>query len=262
MDRLLQIPDPLVPYREKIYAARCDFIRISLEESLPDHPWSSEVGGQPYLPKNVLFPMNPKGRPLFFLAQINFGETPALPPFPDSGILQFYINDDQLFGLKPGMPEKQEGFRLLYFPEILREPAALEQASFPKRSYGRLPLEPFQTYTMSFDLATEWMGPGDYQFEQHFGPDFIRSFKDEANDVWDYFYELGHNAGHKIGGYAFFTQEDPRNVEAPMVLLFQLDSDSTLDIRWGDMGIANFFIRERDLVERNFQRVLYNWDYS
>ncbi len=66
--------------------------------------------------------------------------------------------------------------------------------------------------------------------------------------------------GHKIGGYAYFTQDDPRRASDPMLLLFQLDSDERMDLMWGDMGVGHFFIREKDLVARDFSRVLYDWD--
>ena len=71
-------------------------------------------------------------------------------------------------------------------------------------------------------------------------------------------------AFHKMLGYAFFTQEDPRyekKYENYDTLLFQLDSEGNYLI-WGDLGIANFFIQKKDLEERNFSNVLYNWDCS
>ena len=41
-----------------------------------------------------------------------------------------------------------------------------------------------------------------------------------------------------------------------------MDSDhsSDVDIMWGDVGVANFFIRLEDLKNRDFSNVLYNWD--
>ena len=41
-------------------------------------------------------------------------------------------------------------------------------------------------------------------------------------------------------------------------LLLQIDSED--DIMWGDSGIANFFISEEDLKNKNFEDMLYNWD--
>ena len=71
--------------------------------------------------------------------------------------------------------------------------------------------------------------------------------------------------GHKIGGYPFFSQEDPRNENNPhTLLLLQIDGNETDDaeIMWGDYGGANFFISPKDLANCKFDNVLYNWDCS
>ncbi|MEL6214380.1 MAG: DUF1963 domain-containing protein [Pseudomonadota bacterium] len=70
---------------------------------------------------------------------------------------------------------------------------------------------------------------------------------------------------HQIGGYAVFTQTDPRSYEGKdedWQVLLQLDSQTIgdLDMMWGDVGIANFFIRPADLAARDFSQVWYNWD--
>lgn len=41
------------------------------------------------------------------------------------------------------------------------------------------------------------------------------------------------------------------------MLLFQMDTDDEAGIMWGDCGVANFFISEKDLASKNFSRVLY-----
>jgi uncharacterized protein YwqG len=67
-----------------------------------------------------------------------------------------------------------------------------------------------------------------------------------------------------MGGYAFFTQSDPRDYDEALraynVLLLQFAMDDEADIMFGDAGVANFFIKEEDLRNRNFRDVLYNWD--
>jgi uncharacterized protein YwqG len=69
------------------------------------------------------------------------------------------------------------------------------------------------------------------------------------------------NSGHRLGGYPFFTQEDPRMDSSNYdTLLFQLDSDDEAAIQWGDMGICNFFIHSEKLIKAQFDDVLYNWD--
>ena len=85
------------------------------------------------------------------------------------------------------------------------------------------------------------------------------------DDSSDEYYDEG--IGHKIGGYPYFTQTDPRwseELEKYDYLLFQLDTDDDDDgnerVMWGDSGIGNFFIRTQDLKNCNFSDVLYNWD--
>src|SRR4051812_695940 len=63
--------------------------------------------------------------------------------------------------------------------------------------------------------------------------------------------------GHKIGGYAFFTQFDPRSYDNEFkdyILLLQIDSDD--QIMWGDVGAGNLFIHPANLAKKDFSRVL------
>ena len=71
------------------------------------------------------------------------------------------------------------------------------------------------------------------------------------------------NAGHWIGGYPYFMQDDVREVSSEFdTLLFQMDSESIGEgeIMWGDMGVGNFFISREALRRLDFSRVLYHWD--
>ena len=68
-----------------------------------------------------------------------------------------------------------------------------------------------------------------------------------------------------IGGYAYFTQTDPREIvpDEEWLLLFELQSSMREDqpaVMWGDVGIGAFFIRPEDLRKRDFSKVLYTWD--
>jgi uncharacterized protein YwqG len=95
----LELPEILLPFKEKILATLQHFIEIIPTEEKVLKPWQSTFGGNPYLPLESTFPTTPDGKALFFLGQINFGEAPPLAPFPETGIIQFFIFDDQKFGL-------------------------------------------------------------------------------------------------------------------------------------------------------------------
>lgn len=45
-----------------------------------------------------------------------------------------------------------------------------------------------------------------------------------------------------------------------MLIVLQIDSIGE-PILWGDAGVGNFFISKEDLINKDFSRVLYNWDY-
>lgn len=103
----------------------------------------------------------------------------------------------------------------------------------------------------------------DYRFERLLGEAFLETFGKQRKKVESTLWDTFESCGHKMGGYAYFTQSDPR-FDAPeeetWLLLLQIDSDDDMGIMWGDVGVGGFFIRENDLKKCDFSRVLYNWD--
>lgn len=94
---------------------------------------------------------------------------------------------------------------------------------------------------------------------------FNEDIKKVVLDILEEDKEIGKklfDGGHKIGGFPNFTQSDVREIGDYEILLLQIDSEGTEknEIMWGDCGIANFFIREKDLKELNFYKTIYNWD--
>jgi uncharacterized protein YwqG len=256
----LTLPAALEPIRERLLTTKKTFVRAEAQAARPCKSWESRVGGYPYLPKGAVWPTAPDGRELFFLAQLNFSEMPHLPPFPDRGIAQFYIYDDDLYGMDFDDGENPDTFRVLYFPDVITDEAALRADFQPMRDYDDLPHHPDTAYPLQFRTEEEVVPITDYHFWEVFGGDFFRQFGEQEWDLMDDFGRKVRAQGHKIGGYAYFTQDDPRRADDPMLLLFQLDSDEHMDLMWGDMGVGHFFIREKDLIARDFTRVLYDWD--
>ncbi len=260
METRYALPKSLEPYHEKFTATEKPFVRLLPFPAGELLPWNSRIGGVPYLPKGIPFPVNPEGVQLFFLAQINFAEMPPLEGFPDQGILQFFIFDDRLYGLDPYNSEAQHNFRVLFYPEPSYDPGALITDFNSLRAYDDLPLHPALSFALRFEAAAGLIPESDFRFDRIFGEDFFARFGAEEWNIAEAYNAVADAAGHRIGGYAEFTQEDPRSEEDPIELLFQLDTDSKTGIRWGDMGVGNFFIRPQDLQERNFTRVRYHWD--
>ncbi len=206
---------------------RRPFIRIDYDVTssgaLP--PTVSKIGGVPYVPEGATAPTSQ----LVFIAQLNLAELPRVDALtlPDRGILQFWVDDDDTFGLyDDDGSERTDGHRVIYYESL-----DATQTDGIAGYYGRGPLVLDDPHgrRLRFSLDTE-VAPQDAYAA----------------------------SGDKVGGYCAFTQDDPRDPADPMLSLLQLD-DSVI-CGWGDAGIAHWFIREADLRARNFANVRYYWD--
>lgn len=245
--------------------------------------FDSKFLGTPYMPKGFAYPEDPSGRPLSFLAQVNFADVPPLPGYPESGIVQFYISNDEdyskhVWGLqfykeKPydaqaqfDLQQSQDYFRVVWHDNIITNLDQLDD-SVPSTRSGYLPID--DEAKLTFTKGTSFPTPDDYRFEKTFGVNgysFFDRFGADAGDVFDRYYS--HVAPRSIawvGGYAYFTQTDPRETEPDddWILLLEIQSSMTNEqpsVMWGDAGIGAFFIRRDDLRRKDFSRVLYAWD--
>jgi uncharacterized protein YwqG len=258
-----ELPAELLPYKENIERTIKSYIAINAKRENKLEIWQSRFGGVPYLPKSTPYPKDSKNMPMLLLAQINFTETPKLEPFPESGILQFYIsNNDGPYGLNFDDQTNQSDFRVLYFPEILQNQNELVSDFKFLPKFSETPLS--ASYKLDFSLQHAPIPASDYQFEEKLFSTNHPSSDELEDKIFEHYEKSFLSMGHKIGGYPFFTQYDPRENEKykneSFILLFQMDTDGDNDIMWGDAGVGNFFIREKDLQERNFSKILYNWD--
>jgi len=261
-----ELPDELLVYKERIESTIKPFVEIKARAEDNLLLWQSKFGGLPYFPRGLQYPQDSNGQAMFLLAQINFGETPILESFPEKGILQFYISGgSDVYGACFESPARQDDFKVLYFPEITENEGLLvtEFGFLPESDL--LPME--KQSSLTFNLRHAPLPVVDYRFE----PTILNlnrksryEFYKDYQSVYEEYEKLFGSEGHKIGGYPYFTQNDPREYETykgeEYRLLFQMDTDEEAGIIWGDCGVANFFITEKDLLSKNFTRVLYNWD--
>ena len=261
-------------------------IKISLSDDKPNL-FQSKFGGVPYLPKNAGAPKNKENEQLTLLAQINIEELPKNNIYPmEEGILQFWILNDDVLGLDYDT-HLGNGFKVVYYKEIdksVTEEEVLEKYKPYKDEDSYFPVE--GEFSLSFKLTDGYFSDSNDDFSEivdremkKFHIENKEKYKEILKvydnkeylsywDIWDILEEdkeIGKKlfeAGHKIGGYPNFTQSDIREIGDYDILLLQIDSEGTEknEIMWGDCGIANFFIREKDLKELNFEKVIYNWD--
>jgi uncharacterized protein YwqG len=263
----LSLPITLEPFRKEIEKTVVPFVSVKAIQkstSIKD----SKIGGFPYLPSHYQHPVDDSGIHMALLCQINFEEIPNLDSFPPNGILQFYISkSDEIYGIDFDDFTNQRNFRVIYH-ENTDLPHLTDFSYFKYSDEDALPFS--GEYRLSFSLSKEAVGVSDFRFENSYLSIDLEQTTGKKNQwgeetLYDEFCEHIDNAGHKIGGYAFFTQTDPRDYTTDfdnyLITLLQIDTDDMdNDILWGDSGVGNFFITEEDLKNKSFTRVLYNWD--
>ena len=246
--------------------------------------FESKVGGTPYLPRDMAWPLDSKGIGMELLAQVDCTGLEGLPDFPHRGLLQFFFGLDDVFGMDFDDPTAQKGFRALYHetvdPTVTAAEVLAKKAEAPKpegdaRYYTPL----FGVYGIRFAPAeVQRINSQDFRAWDQFLAKWNELHGTDLKTQWDY-YRATKISGefpaakekapyHQMGGYPYFTQEDPRINAGELanldVLLFQQDSDGNKEVGdlvlWGDCGVCNFFISREALRRRDFSRVCYNWD--
>ena len=261
-------------------------VRFALELGEPGI-FESKAGGTPYLPRDMAWPLDDRGFAMGLLAQVDCAGLACLPDFPTTGLLQFFTALDDVFGADFDDPLTQKGFRVLYHETVDRSVTAEEVEA--KKSAAPLPEGDLEFYTPLDPCRIILKAPteqGMNGFDPSFEPMFTEKWNRTRPDlpikrVWDLYklvpdrlqdYTATDQPGwdapfHQLGGYPYFTQQDPRpgKYDDLDVLLFQLDSDyddqrKKYTVLWGDSGVANFFISREALKRRDFSRVAYTWD--
>ena len=243
----MEFPKELEKFREKLESTYkpCNEIKFVPCET---KPWESKLGGCPYLEKAEDYPKDENGNPMFFMAQINLEEMPKLPDFPEKGILQFYVVDDEVYGL-------EDDCKVIYIEEYSKDESKLLKEN-PFESANEYP--PFEksgkaVFTQKQDMASQ----------QCKGFDEVLALADDEEEeetLWNFI----DTAGCKMGGYPYFVQNAPEFYEngTADILLLQIDTDDgegTCGIMFGDAGNCQFMISREDLLKRDFSNVYYDW---
>jgi len=257
--------------------SKTDYYKIKIIPNITPEIFDSKYGGLPYWTPEKNYPTNSEGKKLILLAQINFDREKVDSPLPTNGMLQFFITDDDIMGVNYENPTEQNNFRVIYHENINYNMTKkeIEKLNIPNSNEKTIECFPIKKECkISLNKEVDYIKYGDIHFEDFFPIAYKNIFKKEPkkentyinileNDERDRLeHVLGINKStHKMLGYGFFTQNDPRYVKKNRdydTLLLQIDSDDY--ILWGDCGIGNFFIPKKSLIEKDFSNVLYNWD--
>lgn len=260
----LILPRAFANHWPELSQTKTSFIKINATPSVQLTLKQSKFGGFPMLPAGMDYPKDQLGGFMFPLAQINFRELPPLPGYPVTGYLQFYIASDDTHGLR--FDNNPSDFKVLFFEEQeLQDHQTDFEFLQPVLESDIQPV--FKPHALSFELKDEYFGIDNVENAMNAGiglQEIASKLQDEEleEELMEYMYDHHSHNGHKLGGYAYFTQTDPREYEEDglkeYVLLLQIDTDD--EIMWGDSGVANFFIHPDDLAKKDFSKIVYNWD--
>ena len=239
----------------------------------------SKVMGLPYIPKGAQIPQTANGDKMMMIAQINCDDLQGLADFPEKGILQFFVlnDEDGLLGLDFGNQTVQDSFRVIYHEKIeeFYDENELKSIYNPYNFEESYITNDNESYKMNFELTSE-----KERFEDMFYHIFRKICKEkglkQTQEDWLYrkllnFMQYSENYYSQCDGFAFFTQDDPREYNEEYkkfdTVLFQLNSEFDENTRnWkvciGDAGVINFFINRENLKKKDFSEILYNWDCS
>ena len=252
-------------------------IKLSLADELA--VTDSKVGGVPYIPKGGALPRSADGKPLFMLAQINCEQLPENSLYPKKGLLQFWIADteDPLYGLDYDDPCSNDFKRVLYFSTIGEALPIDDFISDYTFDDENLPFDFGKQFALYFKKDTESISLEERAANQLFFEKWNEAFSTQITTIDDFFDEVPNDiceeinasllkepTGHKIGGYPYFIEYDPREENDPhTLLLLQIDIDNVEgeEIYWGNGGgVANFFVSPEDMANCKFDDVLFHWE--
>ena len=241
-------------------------------------PWSSRIGGSPYAPEGWSPPetFDDAGRPraAIFLAQLDLEaieswrvehREPAVLDgvLPTTGVLQFFLPDDDTWGLTfttsswHGVPAP-----VRWIPSVDRSEAAARGTAALADGLRQSNGAPMFELPTGAGLRAAHREPvlqrPDPSNERSLLPEQTIRRSALAADEVDAVDRLHGTGGTQLGGWPYFTQDDPRPEGTSLQLLFQVDSAGPVMI--GDMGVMQFFIEPEDLAARRFDRVRMSWD--
>ncbi|GAA0084886.1 YwqG family protein [Clostridium sp. CTA-7] len=209
-------------------------------------PWESKLGGCPYLKNIREYPIDEEGTPMLFLAQINLSDLEKLDELPEKGLLQFFIVNDDMFGLESPIVVK-------YIEDYEESEVQLIKENPYENNEGYKQGLPFSNNgKMYFEIREMPMSSSLDLFE--------KLFKNElSEEEYEKLSEDCYSCDSRIGGYPYFVQNDYLGFNDEDFLLLQLDIDDECGIMFGDSGNCIFSIPKDALKNKDFSKVMYDW---
>ena len=261
----------------------CEHYRLVLNEEREPLITGSKIGGLPYWPTGMDYPVDSNGNKMLMLMQINCLKAGLAAPLPDHGMLQWFIsvNPELMYGCRGNYDDQGNGFRIIYHETVDMNITASDVRAMDVPTHGSVEerLSPVKR-EMAINAVVEQtvMGVNDGSFNRIFF-DIVKEITgvEHTDKMWYEYLDnddclyFEQNMGmkrprHQMLGYPVFSQEDARrDIKLHDTLLFQLDSQfSSIDrkevVMWGDMGSGFIFINRENLANLDFSLAYYCWD--
>ena len=234
---------------------------------------NSKIGGQPDLPNDMSWPCeidnseeDNNNKPLSFIAQINLKSVASYDKdslLPKSGMLYFFYSAEQ-DGWGFDYNDKNQ-FKVIYYDGDISK---LQRVDFPKNLPEYARYKPCSVNIKS-EISLPYYG---HECYSNFTEEDIDNLFDEIYEEYNISKLLGYS--NNIQGEMELECElvtnglycgDPSGYNDPKAailepnakdwrLLLQIDSDEDSKMMWGDSGRLYFWIKEKDLVNKNFDK--------
>jgi len=219
--------------------------------------FDSKIGGVPYIAINEDYPKDSNGDYMPLFIQINFKDI-ELENYPKNGLLQLFVDKELSYPTQ---------YKVRYIENIDNN----YNKNLPKIDCQFIAQAPIK---IKLQKNETYMPVNDFRFNTV----FCKIFNEVFNSNIAHYFDVDEVTGDKnseelifnkleiekglVGGYADFTQNDPRNNGNENLTECLIKIDSYLDkrIMIGDMGIAWLLISEEDLKAKKFENAQFDWD--
>lgn len=224
----------------------------------------SKIGGLPDLPKNQIW-FTSQEKPLSFLAQINFEEVKKFDienKLPEKGIIYFFYNAEK--ETEGYLLSDKDEFKVFYFdgdidqlertkaPNNLDEEFIFNEAKLGFKNELDLPDCRYQELDSIFKTSEEQDAYCEIQNELGYEYDAFHKLLGHSDNIQN---PMEIECERIVNGEMDYNDPNQIKKSKKWILLFQLDSDEDLDFMWGDGGRIYFWIKEKDLKAKKFEKV-------
>lgn len=213
-------------------------LKVASASSQPENSeFISQFGGQPYFEKDESWPTNKKGKPLDFIFQVFNSSDLQLPSSIE--LIQFYYDWNEC-----PWETSSDGWLVKIYKTVNKENALLidKPTQSKKSKYCEINFQPIQS-------LPNWEGLEEYSTHAS-----MLSSKLDEEEPWEA-YDMAVNKligqvsyQSQLGGYPSWVQGDetPQDKEGKSTqLLFQINSEYSAGLQWGDAGFIYVFYDEQ-----------------